>query len=351
MKAAARELYVQPDTEISQWMSVSSASDVVSVIIPTYNRAHYVTDALDSVFEQTYRPIEVILVDDGSTDNTEDVVRSWNRTHDDEQFALHYLRQSHRGAQVARNRGLVASTGAYIQYLDSDDVLLPEKIARHVRILNDRPDLDYVYARTQMVDDSLSPIPGRYYGESLETQDWARGVTRYLWHSSAPLLRREVVRETGPWLESLTGSQDWEYSARLKLLGYSAYFDNKTFSHFRVHDTGNVGVDSFDFDYARSAERAYDHICKIARQMEIMNSELAVRLTRLYLVQAAEFHKKRFSEDRERCIQKALQLPPHSSVARQLARFSVIVPSLLTPFSQAVAVRNQIKQFQQRFGL
>ena len=94
----------------------------VSVIIPTYNRSKYVTKAIDSVLAQTYRDFEIIVVDDGSTDNTKEVLKPYTDR-------IKYLYQENTGVSAARNAGIRAAGGQWIAFLDSDDEWLPEKLS------------------------------------------------------------------------------------------------------------------------------------------------------------------------------------------------------------------------------
>jgi glycosyltransferase involved in cell wall biosynthesis len=128
------------------WITAEGCEGLVSVIIPTYNRAAIIQEALDSVYQQTYRPIEVIVVDDGSSDGTENIVKTWAEGHKVESgFTVEYLSQKNMGAQAARNRGTCASQGQFIQFLDSDDLLLKEKLVRAVQLFQSRS-VDMVYS-------------------------------------------------------------------------------------------------------------------------------------------------------------------------------------------------------------
>ena len=108
---------------------MSKREPTVSVIIPTYNRAHLVGQAIRSVLNQTYQDLEIILVNDGSTDNTEEIVKGFN---DDR---IRYIRHDeNKGAAVARNTGIKAALGEYIAFQDSDDEWLPEKLEKQIRV-------------------------------------------------------------------------------------------------------------------------------------------------------------------------------------------------------------------------
>ena len=103
-------------------------TNLASVIIPTYNRAAYICKTLDSVWSQTYRPIEVVIVDDGSTDHTKQRIDAWVEKHTEEDFWTVYFYQKNSGAPTARNTGMKQATGRFLQFLDSDDYLMPEKL-------------------------------------------------------------------------------------------------------------------------------------------------------------------------------------------------------------------------------
>ena len=106
---------------------------LISVVIPTYNRVHLIGEALESVFAQTFKDYEVILIDDGSTDGTEESVKK--------NFAgrLRYVRQKNQGISSARNHGIVLARGKYVAFLDSDDKWLPKKLAKQAEYLEANP--------------------------------------------------------------------------------------------------------------------------------------------------------------------------------------------------------------------
>src|SRR4029450_9561835 len=109
-------------------VQLSTSQPLVSVIIPTFDRATWVREAIASVLAQTYPHLELIVVDDGSHDATPEVIQAFGQ-------ALTYIRQAHAGVSAARNRGVAASRGALVAFLDSDDLWLPRKIAAQVALL------------------------------------------------------------------------------------------------------------------------------------------------------------------------------------------------------------------------
>lgn len=110
------------------------ATSLVSVVIPTYNRAHFVREAIESCLNQTYAHVEVIVVDDGSTDSTMDVLAEFSKRFPAERFR--YASQANRGAAAARNTGLAVARGAYVKFLDDDDTIDADAIEHYVRALD-----------------------------------------------------------------------------------------------------------------------------------------------------------------------------------------------------------------------
>src|SRR5688572_4625209 len=119
---------------------------LVSTIIPVHNRSGLLREAVASVLAQTYRPIEVIIVDDGSTDDTAGVADGLAREHPEEIRVIH---QSNTGPGLAREAGRLIARGEFIQYLDSDDLLLPRKFELQVAGLNAHPECGVSYGKTR----------------------------------------------------------------------------------------------------------------------------------------------------------------------------------------------------------
>jgi len=117
----------------------SMHSPRVSVIVPTYNYARFLPRALDSVLAQTWRDYEIIVVDDGSTDDTPEVAKAYGER-------IHYLRKENGGAATARNTGILAARGELLAFLDADDAWVPEKLARQVEYLDRHPEFGMVYS-------------------------------------------------------------------------------------------------------------------------------------------------------------------------------------------------------------
>ena len=190
---------------------------------------------MDSVWSQSYRPIELIIIDDGSTDNTSQIVAEWSQSHkSNPHFSIYYFKQVNRGASAARNFGLEKSNGEFIQFLDSDDLLHPEKVARQVKY-----SLEYgvsVYGDCQrFAADSrgilLFPVLIRICPETA-LRDWFEG--RFVLPSSF-LWRRVDILQNGPWNEKLSFDDDGEFACRFLLNGGKWEFCPDSWVYYRIY--------------------------------------------------------------------------------------------------------------------
>lgn len=211
---------------------------LVSVIIPTYNRAKFVTEAVESVLNQTYSNIEIIIVDDGSTDNTREVLGEY-------QGKIKYVYQNERGERSkARNDGFRHSRGEYIAFLDSDDLWLPTKIEKQVKVLNEEPDVAVVYVRVQFVDVNGDPYRGEICWDALE----CRRKSLYedlMTHNvigapSAVMVRRSCLNSVGLFDESMVTCEDLDLWRRLAQ--HCAFYKiDLPLVKFRVHTENTQG--------------------------------------------------------------------------------------------------------------
>ncbi len=193
---------------------------LVSVIIPTYNRKQFVTDALKSVFEQTYDSLEVIVVDDGSTDGTEDALEAV-----DNRYRFKYFRIPHCGFPgKVRNYGIKESEGEYIAFLDSDDLWMKEKTGKQVAYMLDNPGIKICHTReiwlkgTTVV--SQSGQKHRRNGYIFED-----ALKKCIIGPSTVLIKKSVFAVHGGFNESLEIAEDYELWLRLTSLCTIGYLD------------------------------------------------------------------------------------------------------------------------------
>ena len=230
---------------------------MVSVVIPTYNRAAIIRASIDSVLGQTYTNVEVIVVDDGSHDDTRAVVESFGAP-------VRYVYQANRGVSAARNLGFANARGEYIALLDSDDQFLPWKLEAQVRVLRGFPDVGMVWtdmmavnehgdvleqkhlrtfydahrlARLEEVLNSVGPLGGIWPAapETIANAPVYRGdlfsqmLLGNLVHTSTVVLRRERLRRVGGFDTALTHSgEDYEFHLRTCSHGPVAFIDGSS---------------------------------------------------------------------------------------------------------------------------
>ncbi|MFN7898957.1 MAG: glycosyltransferase [Synechococcaceae cyanobacterium] len=205
------------DTVSSQKNLPDIIEGLVTTIIPVYNRANMLVQAVQSVVNQDYRPIEVIIIDDGSTDDTLEMAKHLEAEKPDE---IIVVQQRNAGPGLARQKGLELARGEFIQYLDSDDLLLKEKFTRQVDMLRRRPDCQACYSisHDHFMQNSEYPnkTPTKGTGEYQEKL-FPRLLVERWWSTNTPLYRHDVLRSIGPW-KPLINEEDWEYDARLAAL-------------------------------------------------------------------------------------------------------------------------------------
>jgi glycosyltransferase involved in cell wall biosynthesis len=186
----------------------------VSVIIPAYNAAVFLPSAIRSVLDQTFKDLEIILIDDGSTDNTREVAASF-------ESSIQYLYISNSGPSAARNMGIAKSSGRFIAFLDADDWWLPNKLEIQIGILSRNPDVSFVCADWFNGERGDEPRMSVLSGYKAWTQpaDFDMMLEENFVNSSTVVVRREKLLQTGPFLERLRGAEDRHLWLRLLLMG------------------------------------------------------------------------------------------------------------------------------------
>jgi glycosyltransferase involved in cell wall biosynthesis len=184
----------------------------LSVVITAFNVAAYIRDALQSALSQTLRHIEVIVVDDGSTDDTLAVIRS---IHDPR---IRLVARSHAGVIAAFNAGIALAQGEFIAFLDGDDVWHPDKLARHVRFLKDHPEIDLTFSWSRMIDEKGTET-------GLASRPWRGGLSfsqlltdNVISNGSSVVLRREPFLRIAPYDCPLEACHDLDAWLRVALL-------------------------------------------------------------------------------------------------------------------------------------
>lgn len=200
----------------------------VSVIIPCYNQARFVPQAVASALAQTHKQVEVIVVDDGSTDDTETALASYIER-------IHFIHQENAGLPAARNAGFRVAKGDYILFLDSDDWIDPETVAHHVAVLESHPDYALTYSAWQQVSEDGTQILGTVRPGQQDNILKSLLRREFFFFASAATLRRECLASGGLFDESLSWGEDADLWLRLARAGFTFGYIDLPFMRYRVH--------------------------------------------------------------------------------------------------------------------
>ena len=259
---------------------------LVSIIIPCYNAAPWLAETLDSALKQTWSATEILLINDGSTDDSLVVAQ---------QFASRGVRiidQPNRGASAARNHGLRVARGEFIQFLDADDLLSADKIARQIELLRSRP--TGTLASCAWGRFSANAASAQFTDTSV-FQDFSAGdflvlagATGAMMHPSAWLVPRAVADRAGPWDESLSLNDDGEYFCRVLLASSGVAFcpDPAARSYYRSGVAGSLSQ--------QRGERARR---SQFRSIELIDAHLHAAEDSPRMHRAAANHYQRFIHD------------------------------------------------------
>ena len=204
----------------------------VSIIIPTFNYGHLIEETLESISNQSFENWECIIVDNESTDNTEEVVKQWIQK--DKRFK--YLKIKHSTTSTCRNKGLEISRGKFLQFVDADDQISEGKLENQLELFKANTNASIVYSNAKYYDHGNSNKL-RYTLDESNTP-WMVEFTGYSWELltqmlkknlfviSSPLLKRVVYEETKGFLDRLNWVEDWEFYFRCFANNYYVVFDN-----------------------------------------------------------------------------------------------------------------------------
>lgn len=204
---------------------------LVSVIIPCFNQAHFLAEAVDSVLAQTYPRVETIVVDDGSSDNTSAVAGR--------EPGVRRLRQPNRGVASARNFGLTQASGAFLVFLDADDRLLPDALQVGMDAISSRPQIAFVAGMSRDVGVNGMPLNDRR--QPLVTQDHYLKLLLdcFIWSGSSLIYRRSALEAVGAFDASLAAADD--YDVYLKLARrYPLYCHDTIVTDYRRHGSNTT---------------------------------------------------------------------------------------------------------------
>ncbi|RAU83289.1 glycosyltransferase family 2 protein [Pontibacter arcticus] len=244
---------------------------LVSVLIPCYNVEAYIEDCLASVYKQTYPSIEVICIDNNSTDGTASVLLTLQEKYPQ----LILCTETKKGANAARNKGLQLANGEWVQFLDADDLLEPGKIAHQVALILSNADISFIAAS------SIKLSLGGIRQESIVKQEdvWFALCANKLGITSANLFRIDAALRAGGWNEALQSSQETDLMFRLLQRGAIVFFDGKPLTVIRERASGSISqlnITSNLERYIRLRHTIYTYLVKIKYDSKVVNAILQI---------------------------------------------------------------------------
>jgi glycosyltransferase involved in cell wall biosynthesis len=269
------------------------------VVIPSYNSAGYVTTAVASVLGQTFEDLEVLVVDDGSTDDTRDRLAGYRS---DSRFR--YLHQANAGVACARNLGIAQSRGEYVAFLDADDVWKPEKVARQLAALAGDVGVGVCFTAFQVVDADLRPLRVVGGSEGVPTLEALLFRGNIVGTPSTVMVARSLLDQVGGFDPALSQCADWDLWVRLALrTPFVALAE--PLAVYRTHGK------SMSRDVAL-LERDSTYLLRKAFAIPCLAERWGVRsrtaLARNYIVLAGSYFQAGLVRDCARCLLKAARL-------------------------------------------
>lgn len=239
----------------------------LSVIIPAYNRADLIEATIESILDAGLEDFEIVVVDDGSTDRTPEVVGAMGPP-------VFYLRKENGGLASARNAGFAASHGRYVAFLDSDDLWLPGAVGALIEHLDEREEIPFLFGDAQMgsPEDGFRSFVGTFAGEALQelpSREVRPGVRRFdrrpffrllvrrnLMFLGSMVSRREVLEQIGPFDSVPYGAEDWHYFLRLGLQYDYHYCEDLPVATYVQHSSNMTkDQDRMNYGFSKALER------------------------------------------------------------------------------------------------
>jgi glycosyltransferase involved in cell wall biosynthesis len=232
-----------------RWRESANQKDgpLVSIIIPCYRQAHFLSEAIESALAQTYRHFEILVIDDGSPDNTSEVAARYP--------GVRHIRQENQGLAASRNRGIRSSNGDFLVFLDADDRLLPNAVATGLDALHTHPECALVWGRCEVIASDGSPLPASqpkakrdddHYGELL--------TSNFIWAPATVMYRRSLFEFVEGFDPSISPSADYDLYLRV-MRDHAVHCHNELVAQYRRHAA----------NMTRNAEVMLSATCEVLR--------------------------------------------------------------------------------------
>jgi glycosyltransferase involved in cell wall biosynthesis len=301
---------------------------LVSLVIPAYNSRDYIRRAVDSCLAQTYPTCEIVIVDDGSTDGTPDLLRETYAEHIGDRIRI--IEQANRGAAGARNTGVREARGEFVQFCDSDDVLLPEKVEKCYAKFVEFPDIVAVNTFATIIDAATGreiPLPDEQLPSGDIYCQLLVGSFGNFVGTSTVMVRRQAVLDVGGFDESLPVAEDWDLWLRLAARWPFAAVNEPLMTYYKRKGS----LQSDEIALAKGRLRVIQRARHYPRREECAtDAEYDAHEAARYHTLALIYWRYGRDADTRACFRHAIRLDPgHASARRLYVRLSYVFPAWL----------------------
>lgn len=210
-------------------------NELVSVIVPVYNRSHLVSETVQSILVQTYEPVEIILINDGSTDESLTILREYEQRFPTK---IRVIDQPNQGQIVARNNGIKMAKGSYIAFLDSDDVWVESKLERQLPLFE--PGVGLVFSGTEVIDEAGNTIRVEYADNDLSGNIFPQLLVRNRMTGGTVMVTAEALTSVGDFCTDFKAAENWDLWLRICKI-YSARVVPDPLIKYRIHSSNMSG--------------------------------------------------------------------------------------------------------------
>ena len=272
----------------------------VSVIIPAYNAERFLRQTIESVLAQTFRDFEIIVVDDGSKDETAEIAESFGAP-------VICRRKTNGGVSSARNLGIKEAKGEYVAFLDADDLWEPTKLEKQVARLDEQPQVGLCFAAVQRIDENDLPL------NKIEAEDYPDFCEALLLYScvvsgscSSAMIRKKLTETAGKFNEDYTNYEDWDYWLRLSLLTEFSAIPEYLVKYRLVRESASFNPRNAERDVLRILNNLFSSADLPAKYAVLRNRSLSNN----WLILSGEYLHSGGYADSLRCLWNALRIYP-----------------------------------------
>jgi glycosyltransferase involved in cell wall biosynthesis len=324
---------------------MTSNKPLMSICVLSYNHARYLPETLDSALAQTYPNIEIIVVDDGSKDDSLAIARDYEARYPARVKVYTHPNNENRGISRTINLATNSSTGSYWSVLGSDDILHPDKIEKQIAFLEARPELGFVYCYVDCIDSEGKEIPGRFGRDiTSEPEPLKAMIMENFIPAMAIVARREAVARVGDHDPDLIYS-DWDFWVRLFSL-YKGGFIHESLSKYRLHSSNiSIGtpratqvshIRDLYFKLLQHVDNGLlDESCRETIERQI--KDLPARQARWLLIDYYDFLAKGRRKDAFRALRAASRSAP--AVVFSPRRFASLMKEALLSLRQSPKIK------------